>query len=710
VKWPIIALFLALCAINGAMLPVFEAPDEIAHYQVAEYMQRERRLPDLNGATPSHEAAQPPLYYALAAAAISPFDHTNFETIRLLEPAWFDRELNPDLITVANQHQHTSPDEQWPWRGAVWAVRAARFLSSLLGALTVLGVFAIARAASGGDQIVASLAAALTAFNPKFVHVASIVSNDIAITCAATLTCALLCHMLTDANRTARARLWLGLGALIGVAALCKLGGLGLFAPAGLALLALGRAGFWRKGIALALGFALSAGPWLLHNTVAYGDPLAFARVRTANAALLRDAPLGVRDMLATLPDLLATYYGRIGIGFDLPIWARLLLAAGFLLAVLGCAARITRWLAGRPSLTTLPATPLGALLIWQVALIALFIPWLRSYEATENSRLLLPGAAAVATWVALGWLALASAQTRRAVATVGAAALLVISATTPWTTIRPAFATPTLRTATDGNTMAIFDGRIRLVGARLERSRLMPGDAARVLLTWGALQPLGDSYRVLLEAIDLDGRPVGRRMFIPFNGRYDTRRWQPGGVFEDAYALPLQPGATATVARIELSIFRQYPEPGLLPIDGREARALTVGRVKIGPRPAADDARAYATFGERIKLSHWSFDASQTVFVWDVTQAPGADYTLFVKAFDAAGNPLLAEDAQPFNAQYPTGLWERGERVRDARAFAIPSDATRIQLGWYDATGARLAATDADGKRWRDDVVEIVR
>jgi hypothetical protein len=709
-RGPIIALFLLLCAVNNALLPVFEAPDEIAHYQFAAYLMRERRLPDLNGALPSHEAAQPPLYYAFVALVISPFDHTNLETIRLLEPAWFDRVLNPDLITVANQHQHTSSDEIWPWRGAVWGVRAARMLSSVLGTLTVLGVFAIAQAATRGDQTAAALAAALTAFNPKFIHVASIVNNDIAVTCAATLAMAMLCRLL-DRSSTARARGWVALGALIGVATLCKLGGLGLFAPAGLALLARGRATFVRDGAALALGVALIAGPWLIHNTVANGNPLAFAQVRAANAALLRTTPLGIVDMLATAPDLLASYYGRIGIGFDLPGVARLALAAGLLLAVLGCVIRVSHWLTSRPKLRGMAATPLGALLIWQLALIALFVPWLRSYAATENSRLLLPGVAAVSTWVALGWLALSSAQRGRAIAATGAAALFAIAASTPWTTIQPAFALPEMRAAPDATTpLATFDGRIRLLSARLDATRLTAGTPARVSLTWGALQPLGDSYRVLIEAIDVDGQVVGRRMFIPFNGRYDTRRWQPGGVFDDVYELPIQASPAPMVARVELSIFKQYPEPGLLPIDSRVDRTVSVGRVKLGPRATNPDAgaNAVATFGDAIRLTHWQFDAGQTVFVWDVTQTPAADYTLFVKAFDAAGNQVLAEDAQPFNAQYPTGLWERGERVRDIRAFAIPERARRVQIGWYDASGARLIAVDADGQRWRDDIVEL--
>ena len=181
----IVAAFIALCLLYNVTLPVFEAPDEVAHYTAADYLARERRLPDLNTTLPSHESSQPPLYYALVALITAPFDHSNLAEISRLNPDWFDREVNPDFVSVSNQHPHGAA-ENFPYTGAVWGVRAARLFSTALGALTVALIFAIARLAAPNMPAAAPLAAALTAFNPKFIHIASIVSNDIAIIAAAT--------------------------------------------------------------------------------------------------------------------------------------------------------------------------------------------------------------------------------------------------------------------------------------------------------------------------------------------------------------------------------------------------------------------------------------------------------------------------------------------------------------------------------------------
>jgi hypothetical protein len=717
----LVVVFVVFCAINNLTLPIFEAPDEVAHYKFAAFLMRERRLPDLRTPeAPSHEAAQPPLYYALTALVISPIDHGNLTDISHLNPQWFDRELNPDFVTVANQHRHTDA-ERWPYQGAVWGVRVARALSSLLGAITILAVCSIACSATGGSALASMLAGIAVAFNPKFVHVASIVSNDIAIICAATVAMAWLCRLLRDTREPA----WrdvAGLGALVGVAVLCKLGGLGLLAPAALTLIAKTPQRTVRTLAALAIGVTLTTGPWFVYNTLTYGDPLAFSAVREANRALLREQPLGYSQMLAAVLPLLRSYFGVIGVGFELPAWARLMVAGTILLAAAGMLAKLIDWLRARPwrDGRAQLATPLAALLMWQLALLALFTPWLRDYAATENGRLLMPGIGAVAIWLALGWLRVAPDPLRKPALTAIGAAWLVVVASTPFTTIQPAFALPELRDEAAFSSIApsarsaTFEGQIKLLNATLSQTRLAPREPLRVTLRWGAIAPVSQSYRVLIEAIDPDGRPIGRGMFIPFNGRFDTLAWPPGSFFSDDYALPMPAQPSATVARVQLSLFAAFPEPRLVVRDDAASPQVELGRIKIASNgataPMGPDAPGLARFGDAIQLTSWTDNAERTTFVWDVLRAPAADYTLFVKAFDASGAELLAHDAQPFGAQYPTGLWEAGERVRDERAFAIPPGARMIQIGWYDASGARAPAFNAAGERWRDDIVVIAR
>jgi hypothetical protein len=81
----------------------------------------------------------------------------------------------------------------------------------------------------------------------------------------------------------------------------------------------------------------------------------------------------------------------------------------------------------------------------------------------------------------------------------------------------------------------------------------------------------------------------------------------------------------------------------------------------------------------------------------------------LFIHVLDGDGQMIGQHDGQPFGGEYPTSLWEAGERVRDARAFELPPAAQRLRIGWYDAqTGQRLPVYMPDGQPWPDNAVLI--
>jgi hypothetical protein len=732
----IVGTFLALCLVYNVTLPAFEASDEASHFTYADYLARERRFPDLRQELPAHEAAQPPLYYVLTALVISPFDRTNLPAISQLNPDWFDNDLNADFASVKNLHVHTEA-ERFPYQGAVWAVRAARLFSSLLGAATIVLAYLIARIVvnqlptANYQSLIPPLAAALIAFNPKFIHVSSIVSNDVAITFAATLACWWMARMMSrqwavGSGTTPHSPLltahFLALGALIGIAVLCKVGSLGLFAPAACVawVLARPRRALFRSLIALAAGFALTAGWWFAFNTISYGDPLAWDRVRFANEALLRETPLTVPQVFAAIPEIILSYFGNIGIELAFPNWVNALFGLGLALAVIGC----IRIVARTPALRSRAffRTALMPLVVWQLALLALFVPWLVSYAGTENGRLIMPGIALLAILVAAGWLALTPLVARRAVAIGAPAALAALALVTPFWVVQPAFATPpamdeaqlrranNLPDATTGTAGPTFGGVVKLLHAELGERRVKPGGHVPVTLYWGATQPINQSYRVVLEALDAQDEVIGRRQFIPFNGRFSTQRWQPGQFFRDDYALPIDGDAGRGAAKIQLSLFAQYPQPGLLPIDGANADTFLIGRVKVDAPsdvPAALTESSSATFGQMIRLDEMNALPGEVAFTWTALKQPDRDYTLFVHVLDAAGNMIAQADAQPFDGQYPTGLWDANERVRDARQITLPEGAARLRIGWYDApTGQRLPALKADGAPWPDDTV----
>ena len=279
----IVVAFVALCLINNVVLPVFEASDEVAHFRYADYLASERRLPDLKHDLPSHEVTQPPLYYVVVALAISPFDRSQLAELSHLNPDWFDKSLNADYKSVRPLHLHTS-QEYWPWGSTVWAVHIGRLVSMVLGTLTVFFTYKIAlestrQSSAFSSQLSAFLTAILVAFNPKFIHMSSIVNNDGAITLAATVACWWMVRMwrMERGAKGVERRAWsvtrdaFVLGVLMGVAMLCKLSGIGLLLPAIFTVVLAPRSTpdasrltpHTSRLTALLSGFAIIAGPWL---------------------------------------------------------------------------------------------------------------------------------------------------------------------------------------------------------------------------------------------------------------------------------------------------------------------------------------------------------------------------------------------------------------------------------------------------------------
>jgi 4-amino-4-deoxy-L-arabinose transferase-like glycosyltransferase len=764
--------FMTLCIVYNVTLPVFEAPDEGDHFHYANFLARERRLPDLvQDLKQSHEIIQPPLYYILIAGVIEPFDRSNLGALSHLNPDWFDPNVNADHRSVANQYAH-SPAENFPYQGAALAIHVARLISSLLGALTVWLVYLIAcdllRVARREDAWRAwpLLAAALVALNPKFIHISSIVSNDIAITFTGTLVCWCIVRFwvlgfglikrderlgIRDSrvdNRQSRQRIFvdtvvnrqslisfLVLGALVGVATLCKVTGLGLLAPVAalIMLLVIRRRMRIRQALlaaaAAGIGLLLIAGPWLVYNQVHYGNPLAWAQVQAANTSLLRALPLTPLQLVQSMPEIVTSYWGLIGVELRFPLWLNIVFSVGAGVAVIGCGVLVARWVTsirrdGWSVALTGPAAPVIILLVWELALLGSYVLWLRAYIGTENSRLIFPGIALVACAVAAGWLVVAPRRLRRAMMLGVCAVLTGLSTLTPFILITPAFATPVYMTpqeqaALPGQTGVTFGGKIYLQHAQINQSSAEPGQTASVSLYWGALHPLDQSYHVILAARDAQGQLIGRLEAIPYHGRFDTQRWTPGKLFRDDYWLPIDATARRGIATIELAVREVYETPPLLPVDGAGASQFLIGRLKVlgALQPASAPQYPFsATFasdaGNLIQLQGYDLQTEGNMRIlalhWLCLKQPDRDYTLFIHVLDGNGTIISQQDAQALNGAYPTSMWDEKEQIVDRRSIELPASATVMRIGWYVPGDARLKAFKADRSVWPDNAVSI--
>jgi hypothetical protein len=355
------------------------------------------------------------------------------------------------------------------------------------------------------------------------------------------------------------------------------------------------------------------------------------------------------------------------------------------------------------------PGVALG---LFHLALLAAFAPWLRSYMATENGRLIMPGIALVSALLAIGLLRQVPGLFQHRAVALLCTPLALIAAAVPAVTIQPAFAPPPYVDNVPANGGAAFGNVVRVASAQIENTRLTDGEPIRIAVTWGARAPIDQSYRVLIEALDARGRPVARRFAIANRGRHATQYWQPGRYFEDRLTLPVADAGAGQILRVQLSLLQRYPDTAALPLD-TGGTALDLGLIKImdtrlqetGAQP--DDL---AIFDDSIALESIAYGENRVDFNWRVLKRPAADAVLFVHVLDKDGVQIAQRDGQPFDAQYPTGLWDAGERLADSHTVELPDAAHSIRVGWYlkDDPSRRLRATRGNGEGFADDVMVL--
>lgn len=267
----------ALAAGYGWLTPAWEANDEIDHAADVEYVAAHGAMPPLRYSSrfpvPGtivarridwHETHQPPVYYFLAAGWQRLFGIEPFEPDPPERSSW--RGEDPPRLVYDHAY---SPAQ----REQAAALHRLRLLSALIGAATVVLIYAAARVAFGRADVALG-AAAFTAFLPKFIVVSGVVSNDglVILLCTVALLLLLL-HLRGGAGRL-RWVLPLTLGAVAATAIMTKLNA----APCAVVILATLAAagGGWRRRLGdLALfiaGFSAVSGWWVTQNIGRYGE------------------------------------------------------------------------------------------------------------------------------------------------------------------------------------------------------------------------------------------------------------------------------------------------------------------------------------------------------------------------------------------------------------------------------------------------------
>ncbi len=88
----------------------------------------------------------------------------------------------------------------------------------------------------------------------------------------------------------------------------------------------------------------------------------------------------------------------------------------------------------------------------------------------------------------------------------------------------------------------------------------------------------------------------------------------------------------------------------------------------------------------------------------WEVTGKPPGDYLLFVHVLDQFGNIIVQRDTHPGLGNFPSSLWQPGDRFIEDISLYLPETAyaptqATVKIGYYALDGSyRLGITAADG------------
>jgi 4-amino-4-deoxy-L-arabinose transferase-like glycosyltransferase len=640
-------VFAGLAALYSVVVPLGEGPDEPGHISYVFFLARERRLPDQRKSEVPGEGHQPPLAYALAAplAAWQPADQLRADMPGNPRFTWAGPSRDAGPVRELNAVAHGSR-EYWPWRGMVLAWHLARLVSVACGAATVVFTYLAARALVDErrktkdesaqvpfvlrpSSFVPVLAAALVAFNPQFLFMSALATNDALLTA---LSAALLWLAVrnperrnggaAEGKRAEHHRYWraISIGTTLGLALITKQSAI-ILVP--IALLA----AVWQPGgafphlrraaasllamLAVALAFC---GWWYARNLRLYGDPFGLAVFQAEFVTQAFD-PRSPSAWLGALAQLHDSFWARFGwMNVAAPGWV----IGVFVLVEALALAGWVRWVVrdretGRQG--DRETGRQGERRVWRVsslvsrvwafwcvlALPLLALAWVVSFALTAGlvawqGRLLFPALPAIAILMACG---LASWQNRElrtknrtwrnSVWFLVLGSWFCLALWLPFGVIRPAYPIHTLpeRVALERIGTPVY-GRLGLVGdpgAELRSWRIdgdaRPGGAVGLTLMWHALGRQNRSWTVFIHLVDAQEQILAEDNTQPRGGAFPMKQWIAGDWVEDRHTLALPATLPPGTYTLRVGLFDPRTDRRAAVFD--QAGKLAGDLVKIG-------------------------------------------------------------------------------------------------------------------------------
>lgn len=759
-KWgplvTVLVVYLLLALLYSVVVPIFEAPDEPAHFLYANDLAAGKGLPILSYSGSPEEYHQPPLYYWLVAAILRRFDTSDYDQFTVSNP----HAAISDASTPGNKNAflHDPARENWPFKGLALAVHMGRLTSVGLGMVTICATYGLAlklfsppssphvlreQDATNASRILkAAAAAAVVAFNPQFLFMSGALNNDNAVTALCSL--ALWATVIYfDRPRSVR---WLViLGVLSGLASLTKTTGIAVVALVLGVLIAkaiqqrlIGT--LWLDAGIIILLTAIIGGWWYTRNALLYADPFLS---RYVSHRFDGEAPRTAVGILRRFEEGEISFWGTFGwLNITWPEWVYILIRAWTRLSGVGLLVLSIRWLMGKRIHVDLPT--LVITLAWTGLVAATLTQWILVAGGLQG-RLLFPAIAALGVMLIAGWTSLVPGRWQLWMAAIPAVGLATLAIVTPLVTIAPSYARPTILASSDLPTDIepvdlTYAGRVKLIGYRVTPPVASPGNDVDVILYWQMLESVPGDFSVFIHLFGRDRQRIATMDTYPGLGNFPTSQWETGRVVRDVYPIRIAPDADApTLVTINVGWYYFYgSREGYYALDPSGHPTTTVGVFKLAPDRWPEPKPDYelsANFDNIITLLGYSlqFEANagqnspdevetfvdnslRITLFWQPQAQPTDDFTAFVHLVDANGNIVAQMDQPPLNGDYPTSFWEPDEVIQDSMTIPLPPGENAkdklpageywLQVGLYRSEDLRrVPVLDAAGQAAADEV-----
>jgi len=100
------------------------------------------------------------------------------------------------------------------------------------------------------------------------------------------------------------------------------------------------------------------------------------------------------------------------------------------------------------------------------------------------------------------------------------------------------------------------FRQGITLIGYRLDRDSVQPGDVVRLVLYWQSDAPIAIDYSVFTHVLDASGAIRAQQDNAPVSGTYPTSQWLVERLVVDAYDIALPPDLPGGLHTIEVGLY----------------------------------------------------------------------------------------------------------------------------------------------------------